>query len=46
MTKTMLEWNSVLAWRNPARTHRFIETLNWHGVWWRPRTSTFYCWSL
>jgi len=30
------------AWRNPARTNQFLEPLNWHGVWYEPRTAAFY----
>jgi len=30
----------LLAWRNPARTNQFLETLNWHGIWYRPRITT------
>jgi len=30
----------LLAWRNPARTNQFIETPNWHGIWYRPRITT------
>jgi len=37
---------ATLAWRNPARTNQFLETLNWHGVWCRPWTTIFYSWSL
>ena len=35
----------ALAWWNPARTNQFLETLNWRGIWYRLRTTTFYSWS-
>jgi len=30
----------LLAWWNPARTNQFLEPLNWHGIWYRPRITT------
>jgi len=31
---------ATLASRNPARTNQFLETLNWHVIWYRPRSTT------
>jgi len=36
---------ATLDWQNPARTNQLLETLNWHGIWYKPRTTTFYSWS-
>jgi len=32
---------AILAWRNPARTNQYLETLNWHCIWYKPRTTIF-----